>query len=99
MHLWRPYSSKFGDTLGGRNRASLEIHSEIVIERVWRCTWRPCSWDLAGRNRASLEIHLEDVTSEFGDALAGYDRARLEEYLEPVDLEGGATAAETLFIG
>jgi len=24
---------------------------------------------------------------------------RLEEYLEAVDLEGGATAAETLFIG
>jgi len=38
-------------------------------------------------------------SSEFGDALAGYDRARLEEYLEAVDLEGGATAAETLFIG
>jgi len=37
--------------------------------------------------------------SKFGDALAGYDRARLEEYLEAVDLEGGATAAETLFIG
>jgi len=37
--------------------------------------------------------------SELGDALAGYDRARLEEYLESVDLEGGATAAETLFIG
>jgi len=35
----------------------------------------------------------------FGDALAGYDRARLEEYLEVVDLEGGAMAAETLFIG
>jgi len=37
--------------------------------------------------------------SEFGDALAGYDRARLEEYLEAVDLERGAMAAETLFIG
>jgi len=39
------------------------------------------------------------LPSEFGDALADYDRARLEEYLEAVDLEGGATAAETLFIG
>jgi hypothetical protein len=37
--------------------------------------------------------------SGFGDTLAGYDRARLEEYLEVVNLEGGATAAETLFIG
>jgi len=42
---------------------------------------------------------LEAVTSEFGDALTGYDRSRLEEYLEAVDLEGSATAAETLFIG
>jgi len=41
---------------------------------------------------------------EFGDALAQYDRARLEEYMEAVNLEvvvqeGGATGAETLFIG
>jgi hypothetical protein len=39
-----------------------------------------------------------------GDALGGHDRSRLEEYieevdLEAVDLEGGAMAAETLFIG
>jgi hypothetical protein len=26
--------------LGGRNRVRLEIHSEVVMERVWRCTWR-----------------------------------------------------------
>jgi len=37
--------------------------------------------------------------SEFGDGLAGYNQARLEEYLEAVDVEGGPTAAETLFIG
>jgi len=37
--------------------------------------------------------------SEFGDALAGFDGATLEEYLEAVDLEAGAMAAETLFIG
>jgi hypothetical protein len=42
--------------------------------------------------------------SEFGDALGGHDQSRLEEYLEVVDLqavdqEGGAMAAETLFIG
>ena len=40
----------------------------------------------------------------FGDTLGGHDRSRLEEYLEVVDLEvveweGGATAAETVFIG
>jgi len=45
------------------------------------------------------EMHWEAVIERVGDALAGYDRARLEEYLEAVDLEGGATAAETLFIG
>jgi hypothetical protein len=42
--------------------------------------------------------------SEFGDALGGDDRSRFGEYLEVADLEviereGGATAAETLFIG
>jgi len=87
------------------------MHLEAVIERVWRCTWGPCSCDLGGRNRTSSETHLQAVIeriwrytcrlcwSEFGDALAGYDRARLEEYLEAVDLEGRAMAAETLFIG
>jgi len=44
------------------------------------------------------------MIEQFGDALEGHDRLRLEEYLEVVnlevgDLEGGATAAETLFIG
>jgi len=29
------------DALGGRNRASLEMHFEDAIEQVWRCTWRP----------------------------------------------------------
>ena len=49
---WRPQLSKFGDTLGGRDRpslemplggrdrASVEMHLEAVIERGWRCTWR-----------------------------------------------------------
>ena len=50
---------------------------EAVIERGWRCNWRP-------------------RLSELRDELGGYDRARLEENLEAVDLEGGATAAETL---
>jgi len=57
----RPWSSEFGDALGGRGRVNLEINSETMIERVWRCTWRPCSCELAGRNRESLEIHLEAV--------------------------------------
>jgi hypothetical protein len=68
------------------------MHLEAVIERVWTSTWRPRSSELRD------ELSGWD-RSEFGDALAGYDRARVEEYLEAVDLEGGATAAETLFIG
>jgi len=108
---WRPWLSEFGDALGDCDRVNSEMDLEARIERVWRCTWRPWSCELAGRNRATLELHLEAVSkrvwrytwrpwsSEFGDALAGYDRARLEEYLEAADLEGGAKAAETLFIG
>jgi len=44
----RPWSSEFGDALGGCDRASLEMHLEAVIERVWRCTWRPWSSDIGG---------------------------------------------------
>ena len=44
---------------------NLEMHSEIVIERVWRCTWRARSSEfgdaLGGRDRASLEMHSEIV--------------------------------------
>jgi len=33
--------SEFGDALGGRDRESLEMHFEALIERGWRCNWRP----------------------------------------------------------
>jgi len=101
---WRQKSRVFQNTLGGHDGVNLQMHSEIVIEQVWRCT-------CGGRNRASLQIHLEPVIhwvwrctptlwpSEFADGLAGYDPTRLGEYLDVVDLEGGAMAAETLFIG
>jgi len=40
-----------------------EMHWEAVIERVWRCTWRPRLSELTdalgGRDRASLDMHLE----------------------------------------
>jgi len=97
------------------HRRSITLYLEAVIEWVWRCTWWPRWSELrdalGGRDRASLDMHLEAEIrwtqrhtlrlwpSEFGDALAGYHRARLGEYLEVVNLEGGATAAETLFIG
>jgi len=42
---------------------SSEIHSEAVIEQVWRCNWIPKLGELrdvqGGRDRASLDLHLE----------------------------------------
>ena len=39
------------------------IHCEAVIERVWRCNWRPTlsalRAALGGRDRASLEMHWD----------------------------------------
>jgi len=34
---------EFGDSLGGCDGENLNLHLETVIERVWRCTGRPCS--------------------------------------------------------
>jgi len=54
----RPWLSEFGDALGGRDGASLEMHSGFVIDSVWRCTWRPWSSEfgdtLGGRDRVRL---------------------------------------------
>jgi len=89
--LW---SSEFGDSLGGRHQVSLEKHLEVVIEWVWRYTWKLWSSDygyaLRGCHRASLEMHLEAVIvqtwrpqlGEFGDTLGGCERASLEMHLE-----------------
>ena len=52
-----------------------EMHFEAVIERVWRCTWRPRSSEL----RAALGGHDR---SNFGDARGGGDRTSLEMQLE-----------------
>jgi len=63
MILWtfRPDSSKFGDALGGHDRANLQA----VFEPVWRYTWRLRSSELGdalgGRDRASLDEYLEAV--------------------------------------
>jgi len=55
--------SLLNDILGGGDPLSLEMHWEAVIDRVWRCTWRPRLSELrdalGGRDRASLEMHLE----------------------------------------
>ena len=51
------------DALGGRDRASLEMHFDAVIERGWRCNWRPRLSELrdalGGRDRASWDMHLQ----------------------------------------
>jgi len=45
------------------DRVNSEIHLEAVIERVWRCNWRPRLSELrhalGGCDRASLEMQLE----------------------------------------
>jgi len=60
-----PWSSDFGDTLGGRDWVTLEMHLETVIERHWRYTRRPW-WgaykDALGQcDRAGLDEDLEVV--------------------------------------
>jgi len=58
---WRPWSSAFGDAVGGRDSANLET----VILRVYRYTWwlwlSKCVDALGGHNWASLEMQLEAV--------------------------------------
>jgi len=53
------------DTLGGRDRASLDMHFKAVIDRVWGCTWRVRSSELrdglGGRDKANLDMHWEAV--------------------------------------
>jgi len=95
---WRPRSSEFGDTFGGRDRVTQ------------RCTWRPSGSTygdaLGGRDRVNSEMHLEAVielvcrctwrpksswtqccnlnprSSEFGDALVGRDQGSFQMCLE-----------------
>jgi hypothetical protein len=54
---------------------NLKIHWEAVIERVWRCTWRPRSSEfgdaLDGYDRARLEEYLKAVDLEGGAMAAG----------------------------
>jgi hypothetical protein len=56
-------ASFINDVLGGRDRASLEMHFEAVIERVWRFNQRPRLSELrdalGGRDRPDWEMHLE----------------------------------------
>jgi len=48
--VWRytcmRWSSEFGETVGGHDWSSLEIHLQALIGRVWRCTSRLWSSDI-----------------------------------------------------
>jgi len=87
--VWRytgtPWSSEYGDALGGRDQASLEMHLEAAIEPVWRYTRGPWSSKfgdtLGGRDRASLEIW---TWRQWWCELAGRNRASLETHLDTV---------------
>jgi len=95
MRTWRPWSVDFGDTLGGHYRVNSEMPLEAVIERVWRCTWRPrsswtqrCTWRpwsselgdaLGGRDQVTLRITWKPWSSHFGDALGGRDQVELRD--------------------
>jgi len=76
----------------------LEMHFEAVIERVWRCIWRPRLSDLrdalGGSDGASLEMRWEAVfdrvwrctlgpwSSEIGDAIWDCDWVNSEMHSE-----------------
>ena len=38
--IWRQRSSGLRDAFVGRDRSSLEMHLQTMIERDWRSTWR-----------------------------------------------------------
>jgi len=68
VQSWRPWSSESGDTLGGRDWVSSEMHLEAVIERVWIWTWRPWSSKIGrvlggGRRTARLVLRLYSSAS------------------------------------
>jgi len=91
---WRLWASDLGDVLGRCDRARFKTHLEAMIERVWRCTWRPPLCKIGGRIDARLEIYVEAVIervwrctwkpewSKIGDALGGCNRAGLEMHFE-----------------
>jgi len=58
----------FGDALGNRDQMNSEMHWPAVIERVWRCTWRPRSSGLrdtlGSHNGAYWEIRLEAMIDQ-----------------------------------
>jgi len=86
--------------LAGRDRLSLVMHWEAVIEQVWRYTWRPRWSELrdapGGRHGVNSELNLEAVIDrlwgctwrpwsiQFGDANRDWDWVNSEMHLEAV---------------
>jgi len=72
--------------LEAKIKLNSEMHLDAVIERIWRCIWRP--------RLCNIEMHFESVieqvwrctwrlwSSELRDALEGRDRASLEMHME-----------------
>jgi len=71
------------------------MHWEAVIERVWRCTWRPRSSELraalGGRDQGSLEMQLQAMIERDWRSTWRWSIWRRSV--------GVAPGAETLFIG
>ena len=59
MRTWKWWSSQLSNTLQGLDRVRLEMHLEVVIQQVWRYTWRPQWCELGLFNQVSVEIQLE----------------------------------------
>jgi len=59
------------------------MHSEIVMERVYRHNSRPWLCELGGRNRATLEMHLETmILRVWRYDLGGLHHANLEAVIQ-----------------
>ena len=51
------------DALGGRDRGSLEMHLEAMIERNWRSTWRRSIWRRSIGKKARRVLRLYSLVS------------------------------------
>jgi len=64
-----------------------ELHSDAIIEQVWRCTWKAESNlfgdTVGGHDRARFEMHWEALIEwVWKYAPGGDDRANLEGVIE-----------------
>jgi len=81
-YAWRWWLSELRDTHWGRDRASLGMHLEAVIERVSR-------YAFGGRGRENLEAVIEPVLRYTwrprSSKCGGCNRVSLDKYLEAVN--------------